>query len=131
MTLDLSGAWQGRYDYDAGGNPVPFEAELVDQAGALSGQIIEPNTIPNAKGAQLKALVEGAHDGAVVRFVKFYTGFDHGDDPVYEGQLDAAGGRMSGRWTFPLDPQCCGRFVMVRAVKARVLREVSDEVSVG
>lgn len=125
MSNDLSGPWKGRFDYDKGGKPVAFELELVDVAGNLSGQITEPNTIKGATGDMLMASIEGSHDDGVIRFVKYYSGLDQGDDPVYEGQLNATGTRASGRWSFPTTPDWGGRFVLIRAVKARVKRRIS------
>ena len=93
MSNNLTGPWKGRFDYDTGGKPVAFELELVDVAGQLSGQIVEPNTIKGAKGDTLMASIEGSHDGGTIRFVKYYSGLDQGDDPAYEGQLNATGWR--------------------------------------
>ncbi|MDG1863637.1 MAG: hypothetical protein P8J02_10610 [Yoonia sp.] len=130
MSTNLSGPWKGRCDYDKGGKPVAFELQLVDVAGVLSGQITEPNTIAGAKGDMLMAAIEGGHDGAAIRFVKYYSGLDQGDDPVYEGQLNATGTRASRRWSFPTLPGWGGRFVLIRAVKARVRRRISVAVTV-
>jgi len=130
MSKSLSGPWKGRFDYDKGGKPVAFELQLVDVAGVLSGQITEPNTIAGAKGDTLMATIEGSHDGAAIRFVKYYSGLDQGDDPVYEGQLNATGTRASGRWSFPTEPGWGGRFVLIRAVKAKVKRRISVAATV-
>jgi len=131
MSNNLTGPWKGRFDYDTGGKPVAFELELVDVAGQLSGQIVEPNMIKGAKGDTLMASIEGSHDGGTIRFVKYYSGLDQGDDPAYEGQLNATGTRASGRWSFPTEPSWGGRFVLIRAVKAKVKRRMSVVAAVG
>lgn len=131
MKGNLTGPWKGRFDYDKGGKPVAFELELVDMGGNLSGQITEPNTIKGAKGDTLMATIEGCHDGGTIRFVKYYSGLDQGDDPAYEGQLNATCTRAAGRWTFPSEPSWGGRFVLIRAVKAKVKRRMSVGASVA
>jgi len=130
MSNNLTGPWKGRFDYDEGGKPVAFELELVDVVGNLSGQISEPNTIAGAVGDVLMASIEGSHDGGAIRFVKYYSGLDQGDDPVYEGQLNATGTGASGRWSFPTEPGWGGRFVLIRAVKAKVKRRISVAATV-
>jgi hypothetical protein len=122
---DLTGRWMGRYDYAATRAPVPFEVDLTETAGSLHGKIHEPNTIANAMGAALDAILDGSRDGAAVRFVKVYRRFDQGDDPVYEGTVNATMTRVAGAWWFPLTPAWRGRFLMVRPVQAAATREVA------
>ena len=121
----LSGAWMGRYDYGAGQCPVSFEAMLQDDAGALSGQITEPNTFRRDMGASLTASLVGDRLGYDVTFRKIYAGFDQGGDPVYEGVLNAALDRIDGMWRFSNDPQWSGRFMMIRALRVRARRKIA------
>lgn len=124
----LSGRWTGRYDYGGTAAPVPFEVVLEDSDGTLSGEITEPNTFRRDMGTYLAALLLGERAGFDVSFCKTYDGFDQGDDPVYEGALNAAMSRIDGVWRFPSDPKWCGRFMMVRAVDARARRMATAEV---
>ncbi len=115
----LTGAWMGRYDYEIGVPPVPFEVALIEEAGSLSGEVTEPNTFRDDMGAHLAALLIGERDGFDVSFLKTYDGFDQGEDPVYQGALNVALTRIDGMWSFPRQPNLRGRFMMVRAVAAR------------
>jgi hypothetical protein len=107
----LTGRWIGRYDYDGGGPVVSFEARLVERGGALWGETVEPNTFRPDLGAELAAVLMGEREGAEVRFVKTYTGFNEGDRPRYSGHANAALTRIAGIWRIRL---MTGRFVMVR-----------------
>jgi hypothetical protein len=111
---NLSGRWLGRYEYIVGAEPVPFEAELVDELGAIYGQISEPNTFRRDISGDLRAVFDGDVNGAAVSFVKRYLGFSHDDDPMYSGVVNAAMTRIEGRWSFPTQPWWSGRFVMMR-----------------
>jgi len=116
----LNGRWLGRYEYSGlAGQVVAFEADVVEIRGALSGETQEPNTFRPDQGTDLTARISGRREGREVRFVKTYEGFDQGDDPVYEGQVNAALTRIVGRWHFPWSRGESGRFVMVRKPRAR------------
>ena len=122
---DLTGRWMGRYDYNSRVLPaVAFEVVLTDAAGDLSGTITEPNGFRGDRGATLTARLIGGRDGADVRFVKYYIGFDQYDDPHYRGTVNAALTRIEGQWHFPIVGGAGGRFIMTResaqgAVRAR------------
>lgn len=125
----ISGRWAGRYDYDNGDQPVPFEAVLEEFAGTLSGEITEPNTFRQDMGAHLAAMIVGTRTGFEVSFCKTYDGFEQGGDPVYKGMLNTALTRIDGTWRFPNEPWLQGRFMMVRAVDARARREAVVETA--
>lgn len=110
---DLTGRWLGRYDYPMGDPPVPFEADLVEEAGLVSGQTEEPNTFRPGMGALLQAVIEGHRGAGGLRLVKRYLGFVQ-EDLIYDGVADAALTRISGRWFFASGPGLSGRFVMMR-----------------
>lgn len=116
---DLSGRWLGRYDYPDGRPPVPFEADLLDDGGAVSGQITEQNSFVPGAGAVLVAWVTGTRQGDALGFEKRYAGFDPLDCPSYEGRTNVALTRISGRWFFRHDRAWSGRFVMMRKPLAR------------
>ncbi|MDD3444870.1 MAG: hypothetical protein PHS60_05635 [Zavarzinia sp.] len=99
-TPDLAGVWRGSYAYaDPGRPPVAFTLTLQDRQGALSGEIVEPNTFGDPNAAMLKARVRGRVDGNSVKFVKFYDGtggVDHGVE--YEGFVSPDGRQIDGQW---------------------------------
>ncbi|HEY0085492.1 MAG TPA: hypothetical protein VGB65_06240 [Allosphingosinicella sp.] len=95
-SLNLSGLWMGSYAYAFGG-AVPFLAKIEDRDGALSGTIIEPNTMGESSDS-LEAILQGSRHGRAVDFTK-----------AYDGASDAAHavdyvGRLSG--TAPASPAC-------------------------
>lgn len=119
---DLTGRWMGRYEYDRGGTPTAFEAELTEAAD-LSGEMWEPNGFRKDLGAELSATLSGARTGDQVSFVKRYLGFEQGDHPIYDGTANAALTRIEGRWRFTHQPGWGGRFVMMRKAKAAATAE--------
>jgi hypothetical protein len=129
MTGSMTGRWLGRYEYPYGPPPVPFEADLIDEAGGLSGAIYEPNTFrPNA-GPELSADITGSRTGAQVVFQKRYRGAPAREWPFYEGTVNSAFTRIEGRWIFH-HIGLSGRFVMMRKPLATVsaAREVEAVV---
>ena len=115
----LSGQWQGRFEYDQGGKPSPFEVEFSKDGADLQGQMIEPNSFRRDMGGELTAHLKGSRSGHHVSFVKRYIGFDQGDLLTYDGTVNLALTRMEGRWRFPSQPKWGGRFVMFRKPLSR------------
>ena len=112
---DLSGAWDGIYNYPRGHRPNAFAATLRDAHGLLAGEISEPSQERGDRGAILHALLEGSREGSTVRFVKTY------DDPsrahyaiFYSGTVNGEGTEITGRWDIP--GVWSGSFIMVRQV---------------
>ena len=112
---NLSGYWTGVYDYPrALREAVPFNAVITDSGGALSGEIIEPNTFPGVVDHELFASLSGARDGMTVSFVKTYEKSVRDKPPVmYEGSLDPTFTRIEGQWR--ITGQWSGPFVMNRS----------------
>jgi hypothetical protein len=134
MYKNLTGRWLGRYDQPAQQPSVPFEADLVEEAGSLTGETQEPNTFRRELGPTLTAILSGGRTGQTVSFIKDYQGFaQHG--PVYLGEANAALTRIAGHWSFPGLPGLTGRFVMMRkplaAAKVTKAREVKLPEGVG
>ena len=109
---DLSGRWQGIFNYPDDAAATSFSAKLTDAGGQLSGRIIEPNLFSPSL-ASIEAIIDGGREGTAVRFTKFY------DDPagnydavLYTGTLDVTGGEIAGRWDIPC--VWSGTFIMVR-----------------
>ena len=124
----LSGRWIGRYDYTGRALPaVAFEVVLEDARGDLKGSLTEPNGFRPDRGATLRARLIGGRDGAAVRFVKYYIGFDQDDDPHYKGAVNAALTRIEGQWWFPTIADWGGRFVMTRERVQILQRAVAVE----
>jgi hypothetical protein len=71
---DLSGVWQGVY-WEGGNARTPFQATVQDEPGpAISGSIVETNTISAANVALLLATFQGQVNGDRISFVKTYDG---------------------------------------------------------
>ena len=132
---DLTGDWRGIFNYpptDLGAAPpTEFAATLQDAGGVLSGHTVEPGM----RGGTLTARIDGRRAGVAVAFVKLYDDERDGDyDTVaYQGEVDAEGLEITGRWTIP--GGWSGTFIMVRerGVEAeteaarRVAQPVADE----
>ncbi len=98
--INLSGLWLGSFSYPSGQGPTtPFLASLQDHEGALSGTIVEPNTIGQSS-EQLGALLSGSRAGTAVDFTKVYDGESDAAHAVdYVGKLSADGNTVSGVWS--------------------------------
>lgn len=111
---NLSGYWTGVYDYVTAEEPVPFNAVISDEAGAVAGECIEPNTFAPTRDRELFASLEGDCIGAAIQFVKRYEDLPGAGHAVrYVGVVNAARTQISGRWT--IAPGWSGDFVMNRA----------------
>jgi hypothetical protein len=96
--LNISGLWMGRYFY-AFGAAVPFLARIEDSSGALSGTIIEPNTMGRSTDS-LEAILSGSRQGSAVDFTKAYDGASDAAHAVdYVGQVSGDGNSISGVWS--------------------------------
>ena len=105
----LTGVWHGQYSY-----PVPwmppaaFVATLIDSGGVLGGTTHETT----ADGAK-NAVVDGTHQGSVVRFVKVYSpATEEFQDVIYAGSVNADHTEIEGEWTVP--GVWSGKFLMIR-----------------
>ena len=98
--LNMTGLWEGAYAYPAYQGPTtPFVAHIEDVDGALSGSIIEPNTIGFASD-ELEAMVAGSRTGRAVDFTKTYDGSSDAAHAVdYVGQLSEDGDSVTGVWS--------------------------------
>lgn len=120
IAAGLSGTWSGTYVYvtrsaSTAGAPaqVAFFAELEIDEQRVRGSVIEPNTLDDDTGGELRATLVGAIDAeGVVRFTKRYDGRSDVTQQVeYVGRLDAAAARIEGTWSTATSS---GRFVMKR-----------------
>lgn len=125
---DLSGEWDGVFNYPHGLPPTGFRATLRDQAGALTGETVEEGDAEE-HGTTLIALIEGHRDGAAVAFTKRYDTLGRAYYVVgYDGKVASDGEEISGRWTIP--GVWSDTFLMVRsaAALATAAREIKEEV---
>ncbi len=114
---NLTGFWTGVYDYPHGlKEPVAFNAIIEDKGGALSGEIIEPNTFSPAKDRELFASLSGSREGTSVTFTKTYEKVPRaGHSLLYSGTLDGSGTRIEGTWkVMKAGRYLSGPFVMNR-----------------
>ena len=100
----------GQLVVDAGPT-TPFLARIEDEGGALSGTIIEPNTMGPSSDS-LEALLRGSRTGTAVDFTKVYDGASDAAHAVdYVGRVSADGNTVSGVWSLA---QLDGTFEMYR-----------------
>ena len=123
---DVTGRWEGIFNYPRGLPPTGFVAELVETAGTITGETHEVGDTGPERGTALAALIDGERVGGAVHFTKRY------DDPArahyavrYAGTLSPENDEIAGEWTIP--GVWSGSFIMVR----RVGSEVQLEESVG
>jgi hypothetical protein len=98
---DISGQWQGVFDYDRGDEwPATFDATLHPGAGnAFQGSIVELNTFSDEPYAFLLSNVTGRVNGSTVQFTKSYVASGAVTHSVtYQGTLDSSGRRITGTW---------------------------------
>ena len=126
---NLSGLWLGSFSYPAGGGPTtPFMAKLVDAAGSLSGETVEPNTM-GLSAETLEAFIVGTREGNAVDFTKTYDGAaDAAHSIDYVGQVSGDGNRIAGVWS--MDGQD-GSFEMYREAVWEVAEGQASEVVIG
>ena len=97
--LDISGLWIGHYAYPGNAAAVPFLATIDDAGGALSGTIVEPNTMGETSDT-LGSILSGSRHGSAVDFTKVYDGESDAAHAVdYVGRLSADGNSISGVWS--------------------------------
>lgn len=123
---DLTGRWDGIFNYPRELPPTGFVAALVDHQGALSGDVEERGDADGLEGATLAAVIEGERIGSQVRFTKRYDDLARAHYAVrYEGTLAPDGDEIVGEWTIP--GIWSGSFIMVRQPG----RSVEAERTVG
>ncbi|HEY7809549.1 MAG TPA: hypothetical protein VIA98_04120 [Allosphingosinicella sp.] len=126
--LNISGLWMGHYAY-AFGAAVPFLARVEDANGALSGTIIEPNTM-GCSTDSLEAILSGSRQGSAVDFTKAYDGASDAAHAVdYVGRLSGDGNSITGVWSLA---DADGSFEMHReAVWEEAERQEAEVVPIG
>jgi hypothetical protein len=122
---NLTGVWNGRYDYQHDIDPVGFMATIIDSGASLSGGVSETCADDEGIVVDLFAMLSGRRSGSTVAFTKTYdesSGWSHSVD--YDGRLSADGNEIEGEWRIP--GKAHGRFLMVRP--ERKTAEVEQKV---
>jgi hypothetical protein len=110
---NLTGVWNGRYDYRHSLDPVGFMATIIDSGASLSGGVSETCVDADGIVVDLFATLSGRRSGSSVSFTKTYdasSGWNHSVE--YDGRLSADGNEIEGEWRIP--GKAHGRFLMVR-----------------
>lgn len=114
----LTGVWHGLYTY-ASHPHMPeshFVCILIDNGGRLSGTIHETMNRYRAAPAEASAIVDGAHCGGHVTFLKTYDGTAGVTHSVsYAGVLSGDSDEVEGQWR--IDSRyggTNGHFLMIR-----------------
>ncbi len=125
---DLSGLWSGSYVYPGELNPVPFNVELRDHDGRLSGEVSEPAP-PYMAAGEAHAILTGGRTGSRVSFTKVYDSLEHFLDPVtYVGTLEDEECEIAGIWS--ISPGFSGGFVMTRPKNEQARKEIRESVEI-
>ena len=113
---DLNGIWSGSYGYPDRERHVSFTAWLDDQAGAIGGSILEPNTFVDTLAAELAATISGARSGTDLTFSKTYDPGQgaHNHTIQYSGRINSDFTWIVGRWRIAGWFEWSGPFEMAR-----------------
>ena len=126
---NLTGVWEGLFNWPIRRPPTPFTAVLIDTGGVLSGSVHEIAQGGAFDGHELTAMLSGARSGASVRFTKAYERGPARFAPVaYDGALNADATEIDGTWT--IKGRMSGRFLMIRSKRPEEAVEVKKAVSV-
>ena len=127
--LDLTGSWDGVFNYPRGLPPNGFRAALREHGGAVDGETHERSEQGADRGRTITALLTGSRTGTSVHLTKRYDSLHRTHYAVvYEGRLSADGDEITGRWSIPGIWE--GTFLMVRQARkaATTARRVSETV---
>jgi len=126
--LDVTGYWDGIFNYPRTMPPNAFTADLREDHGRIVGETCEPSDSPHDQASELHALIEGMRSGADVTFTKFYDSTRRLDPIAYRGTLSADATEINGTWSIP--GNWSGTFIMVRTTREAVLADQSEAASV-
>ncbi len=114
----LTGVWHGLYTYTSHAH-LPeshFICVLIDNGNRLSGTIHEVMNHAQGTPTEVFALIDGAHRGGYVTFLKTYDGTGGRTHSVsYAGDLSGDQDEIEGEWR--VDGRygvSTGRFLMIR-----------------
>lgn len=121
--FDLSGEWDGHFDYPLALGPrTPFLATITQQGRHFSGTIIEPDLYGGSTAA--KAFIEGVITERAVDFTKTYSRASAAYSELvdYVGQVQGDGDRITGMWSIY---EINGTFEMTRLPLATVKEQAT------
>ena len=116
--LSLTGIWHGLYTYDSHPHMPEshFICVMIDNGGRLSGSINETMNRASNPAVETFALIDGAHCGGQVTFLKTYDGSGGQTHGVsYAGILSGDREEIEGEWR--IDGRygvSFGHFLMIR-----------------
>ena len=127
--IDLSGKWDGVFSYPdvpEAGPTTPFLASIVDNAGVIKGEVIEPHEYG---GHTAHSTILGQRIGASVHFSKTYhdAGWEYEQVVEYFGTLSDGGDTITGEWRID---HFCGPFEMTRERAVEALAEPREEAEI-
>ena len=125
LPRDLSGLWTGYYAYDLTDEAIMFTAWIKEEAGKITGTVLEEDYSTDALDTELEATIHGVRQGLDVRFTKVAMDEESGEPVLlrYHGDTDADCCLISGVWFFDDPSDWTGTFMMTRIsgdLKARV-----------
>lgn len=125
---DVTGRWDGIFNYPRSLPPNGFVAVLIERAGVITGETEEASDRRTDRGAALPAAIEGDRIGSAVRFTKRYDDRVRAHSVHYAGTLSPEGDEIVGEWTIP--GVWSGSFIMVRQAGRAVMVEesISEEM---
>jgi hypothetical protein len=124
---NLTGIWQGLYQYPSADAPVSFTATLIESGAWLSGSIHETAQDERGDWREVFATLLGGRGGQAVNFTKTYDGTNGWTHSVaYEGVLSEDSTEIAGQWFIP--GVWAGKFLMIRSEgrRATILREAFE-----
>lgn len=124
---NLTGVWEGLFNWPIRRPPTPFTAVLIDTGGTLSGSVHEIAQGGPFNGHELTAMIVGVRSGESVRFTKTYEAARF-MPVVYDGSLNAEATEIDGTWTIKGRMSC--RFLMMRSRRPSEAFETQQEIAV-
>lgn len=110
---NLSGRWEGQFNYPNHFRPEFFVANLIETAGLLGGSIHEMAMNGRYKDNPCYASVTGTRNGYNVDFIKQYEAGGRQHAVKYTGHLHADGQEIEGVWM--IRSHWSGKFLMIRS----------------
>lgn len=129
MDDNLTGVWEGLYNWPNGRPPTPFTAVIIDTAGSLSGSVHEIAQGGPFDGRELTAMLSGTRSGRQVCFSKSYE-----PKPVrfklvtYDGELNPDATEIDGSWT--IKGLMSERFLLIRSRRPAERVETEAKIAV-
>ncbi|HWD67087.1 MAG TPA: hypothetical protein VG227_03915 [Caulobacteraceae bacterium] len=126
---NLTGVWEGLFNWPIRRPPTSFTAVLIDTGGTLSGSVHEIVQGGPFNGHELNAMIVGVRSGGSVRFTKTYEASSTRFMPVvYDGSLNAGATEIDGNWK--IKGGMSGPFLMMRSSRPSEAVETEERIAV-